>query len=240
HAPCAAARTPPPPPAPRASAPLPGRGRGGREGSPAPRPHAPWPARPPRQCRRLVDCEVVRIWIARSGGRRLVAKDFEAGQGPPREVRLARGEGLPGYVMTHGEALRLAPDDPRPPGVGALGGPVRSALGWPLYRRGEPFGAIECLGKRGGHFTSADFDRLEVAAESVSFALDYALLSHEIERRALEKDVLLEVTRTLAMPFELEEVVEAIFTALRQVIDFDAAGVYLMPRGRPTLEIVCG
>jgi len=192
-----------------------------------------------RQCRRLVDCETVRIWIARSGGRRLVAKDFVDGQGgPPRELRLARGEGLPGYVMSQGEALRLAPDDPRPPDIGPLGEPGRSALVLPLYRRGEPFGALECLGKRGGHFTAADFDRLEVAAESVSFALDYALLSQEIERRALEKDVLLEVTRTLAMPFELEDVVEAIFSALRQVVDFDAAAVYLMPRGRQTLEIV--
>ena len=194
-----------------------------------------------RQCRRLVDCETVRIWVARSGGRRLVARDFTDGSGPPRELRQNRGEGLAGYVMGSGEALRLAPDDPRPPGIVASSKPsepAHSALVLPLYRRGEPFGAIECLGKRGGEFTAADFDRLEVAAESVSFALDYALLSQEIERRALEKDVLLEVTRALAMPFELEEVVEAIFVALRQVVDYDAAAIYLVSRGTATLEMV--
>ena len=191
-----------------------------------------------RQCRRLVDCETVRIWLARSGGRRLVARDFTDSSGPPREVRQARGEGLAGYVMSTGESLRLAPDDPRPPGLVSDGEPGRSALVLPLYRRGEPFGAIECLGKRGGEFTATDFDRLEVAAEGVSFALDYALLSQEIERRALEKDVLLEVTRALAMPFELEEVVEAIFVALRQVVDYDAAAIYLVSRGTATLEMV--
>lgn len=191
-----------------------------------------------RQCRRLVDCESVRIWIARSGGRRLVARDFPEGGGPPRELRMGRGEGLAGWVMLEGTALRLAPGDPRPPELSGDGHPAASALVLPLFRRGEPFGAIECLGKRDGPFTAADFDRLEVAAEGVAFALDYALLSHEIERRALEKEVLLDVTRRLAAPFDLEEVVEAIFTGLRQVVDFDAAAIYLVARGTDVLELV--
>lgn len=191
-----------------------------------------------RQCRRLVDCETVRIWVARSGGRRLVAKDFPEAGGLPRELRVNRGEGLAGWVMLEGSALRLAPGDPRPPGIVGATDPGESALVLPLFRRGEPFGAIECLGKRDGVFSAADFDRLEVAAEGVAFALDYALLSQEIERRALEKDVLLDVTRLLAAPFDLEEVVAAIFAGLRQVVDFDAAAIYLVTRGTDVLEMV--
>jgi serine phosphatase RsbU (regulator of sigma subunit) len=191
-----------------------------------------------RQCRRLVDCETVRIWVARSGGRRLVASDFPEGPGAPSELRLNRDEGLAGWVMTSGDALRLAAGDALPAGLHGVASPVPSALVLPLYRKGEPFAVIECLGKRAGDFTAADFDRLEVAAEGVAFALDYALLSQEIERRALEKGVLLDVTRVLAAPFELEEVVEAIFTALRQVVDFDAAAIYLVSRGTDLLEMV--
>ena len=191
-----------------------------------------------RQCRRLVDCESVRIWVARSGGRRLVARDFPDGSGAGREVRIGRGEGLAGWVMLEGQALRLAPGDPRPPGLTGPHDPQSSALVLPLFRRGEPFGAIECTGKRGGTFTAADFDRLEVAAEGVAFALDYALLSQEIERRALEKEVLLDIARVLSTPFELEDVVEAIFSALRQVIDYDAAAMYLVDRGTDVLEMV--
>ena len=191
-----------------------------------------------RQCRRLVDCESVRIWVARSGGRRLVARDFPEGGVSSRELRVGRGEGLAGWVMLEGQALRLAPGDPRPPGLVGAHDPHTSALVLPLFRRGEPFGAIECLGKRGGSFTAADFDRLEVAAEGVSFALDYALLSQEIERRALEKDVLLDIARVLSKPFELEEVVATIFVALRQVIDYDAAAIYLVTRGTAILEMV--
>ncbi len=191
-----------------------------------------------RQCRRLVDCETVRIWVARSAGRRLVARDFAENGSASQELRQGRGEGLAGWVMDRGEALRLAPGDPRPLGLAGEHDSQRSALVLPLFRRGEPFGAIECLAKRGGAFTAADFDRLEVAAEGVSFALDYAWLSQEIERRALEKEVLLEVTRLLAAPFDLEEVVEAIFTGLRQVVDFDASAIYLITRGTEVLEMV--
>jgi len=191
-----------------------------------------------RQCRRLVDCESVRIWVARSGGRRLVAHDFPDGGGPSQVLRMGRGEGLAGWVMLEGQALRLAPEDPRPPGITGPHHLDSSALVLPLYRRGDPFGAIECLGKRGGVFTAADFDRLEVAAEGVAFALDYALLSQEIERRALEKDVLLDIARVLSKPFELEEVVETIFGALRQVIDYDAAAIYLVARRTAALEMV--
>lgn len=191
-----------------------------------------------RQCRKLVDCEVARIWVARRGGRRLVARDFPEGGGTPLERRQGAGEGLGGWAIETGRALRLGGGESPPAGVHGAVAPFRSALVIPLLRRGEPFGAIECLDKRGGDFTDADFDRLEVAAESVSFALDYALLYQEIERRALEKEVLLDITRSLAAPFDLEEVIEAIMQSLRQVVDYDAAAVYLVDRATRSLEIV--
>ena len=190
-----------------------------------------------RQCRKLVDCETARVWVARRGGRRLVARDFPDGAGAPLERRQARGEGLAGWAMTHARTLRLGAADPRPADLSGPREPFRSALVIPLHRRGEPFGAIECLDKRDGDFSDADFDRLEVAAESVSFALDYALLYQEIERRALEKEVLLDVARALSSPFELEEVLEAIFVSLRQVVDYDAAAIYLVNRGTRALEM---
>jgi hypothetical protein len=54
-----------------------------------------------RHCRRLVDCERVRIWVARRAGRRLVAQEFPPeGDGPPTEYRLAREEGLVGWTSS--------------------------------------------------------------------------------------------------------------------------------------------
>ena len=191
-----------------------------------------------RQCRRLVECERARIWIARRGGRRLVAREFPDGDGKPREERVARGEGLGGWAMTHQRPLRLAAGDALPTGFSGAKPTFRNALVVPMLRRGEPFGAIECVDKRAGDFTDADFDRLEVAAESVSFALDYALLYQEADRRALEKEVLLDVTRALAAPFDQAEVIAAIFQSLRQVVDYDAAAIYLVNPATRALELV--
>ena len=192
-----------------------------------------------RHCRRLVGAAVARIWIARRGGRRLVARDFPAEPSlPPVEHRLARGEGLAGWAVVNEKSIRLGPGDPRP----ELKGPAqafRSALVIPLFRRGKAFGAIECLDKeRGDAFTDADFDQLEMASEHIAFALDNALLYEETERRALEKEVLLEVSKTISTPLDLEDVIDAIFKSLHQVVDYDAAAIYLVNRGTQAIELV--
>jgi serine phosphatase RsbU (regulator of sigma subunit) len=193
-----------------------------------------------RHLRKLVDCRVVRIWVARRGGRRLVARTFDGepgGAAVAGESRLAQGEGLAGWAVEHEQPLRLAPGEPRPALRGTVE-PFESALVIPLFRRGDAFGAIECLDRRGGPFTDADFDHLDVAAEHVAFALDNALLYEETERRALEKEVLLEISKTLSAPLDLDEVIEAIFRSLRQVVQYDAAAIYLVTRGTQRLELV--
>jgi len=191
-----------------------------------------------RHCRKLVDCEIARIWVSRRAGTRLVAREFPPGDAPPVMVWMGRDEGLAGWVFSRGEVLRLGPGDARPP----LKGPVRefrSALVMPLYRRGEVFAAVECLDKRGGGgFTATDVDHLEVAGEHVAFALDNALLYLETEQRALEKDVLLEAASSLSASFDLEEVIDAILSSLRQVVHYDAAAIYLVNRETRALELV--
>jgi sigma-B regulation protein RsbU (phosphoserine phosphatase) len=193
-----------------------------------------------RHGRKLVDCEVARIWLARRGGRRLVARDFPD-DGPPVELRLARGEGLAGWVASSGETLRFTAADPPP----TLTGPVPefvSALVVPLFRGGQVFAVIECLNRRApdglapAGFTAADQDILEVAGEHIAFALDHALLHEVSARRALEKEVLLEVVKTLSAPLELEEVLTAILQSLKQVVDFDGAAVYLVNKKSQALE----
>jgi serine phosphatase RsbU (regulator of sigma subunit) len=191
-----------------------------------------------RHVKRLVDCRVVRIWVARRAGERLVARIFDEERGGlAAELRRARGEGLAGWVIEHEQSLRLAPGDARPALVGESD-PFESALVIPLFRRGGVFGAIECLDRRGGPFGDADFDHLDVAAEHVAFALDNALLYEETERRALEKEVLLEISKTLSAPLDLDEVIEAIFRSLRQVVKYDAAVIYLLNRSTRGLELV--
>lgn len=189
-----------------------------------------------RHTRRLVECRQVRIWLARRGGARLVSREF-SDRGSVVERRVAGGEGLAGWVLTRGEVLRLSSESQRPEDLTGDVPAFESALVLPLYRRGRAFAAIECLDRKGGAFTDEDLDRLEVGSEAVALALDYALLYQEMERRALEKDVLLGVTRSLSSTFDLDEVMEAIFTSLRQVVDYDAAAIYLMNPLTQALEM---
>jgi sigma-B regulation protein RsbU (phosphoserine phosphatase) len=191
-----------------------------------------------RHLARLVDAERVRIWVARRGGTRLESREFPAADRPPLVTRVPRGEGLAGWCVERGEPVRLGPGEPRPKFKGAVP-EFRSALVVPLFRRGEAFGAVECLDRRDGPaFTAADFDHLEVASEHVAFALDNALLFEETERRSLEKEVLLAVSQALSAPFDLEEVFEVIFKSLREVVAFDASSIYLVNKATQALEAV--
>jgi serine phosphatase RsbU (regulator of sigma subunit) len=192
-----------------------------------------------RHCRDLVRCRSARIWVLRRGGRRLVARDYpERGDGPWTEVRLAAGEGLAGWTVAHDRSLRLGPGE-RPPGYRGPDPEFRSALVVPLRRRGQAFAAIECLDRRdGAPFSADDLEQLEAEADHIAVALDNALLTAELERRALEKEVLFEVTRTLSASLDLDEVFEAILRALKQVVNYDAAAIYLVNPGTLALEQV--
>jgi GAF domain-containing protein len=191
-----------------------------------------------RHARDLVRCEVARIWVLRRGGRRLVARDYPEGDSPPVEHRLASHEGLAGWVTARGEPLRLSAGG-LPPGF--LGEPpeFRSALVVPLKRRGETFAAVECLDRRDGKaFSMSDLAKLQEEADPLAIALDNTLLTAEIERKGLEKEVLFEVTKVLSATLDMDEVLAAIFRSLRQVVPFDAAAIYLVNPSTLALERV--
>ena len=192
-----------------------------------------------RHTRELVRCETTRIWVLRRGGRRLVARDYpDAADGPVVEHRLASHEGLAGWVVARGRALRLGPGE-LPPGY--LGEPLdfRSAVVMPLKRRGETFAALECLNRRdGAPFSDQDVEHLEEELDHLAVALDNTLLTAELERRALEKEVLFEVTKVLSATLDLEEVFAAIFRSLQQVVPFDASAIYLVNPKTLALEQV--
>jgi phosphoserine phosphatase RsbU/P len=192
-----------------------------------------------RHARDLVRCETARIWVLRRGGRRLVARDFPEGDGgPPIEHRLASHEGLAGWVVARGTPLSLSAGE-LPSGFLGEAPTFRSAVAVPLKRRGETFAALECLNRRdGSRFDDRDLELLEDEADHLAVALDNALLTAELERRALEKDVLFEVTRVLSATVDLDEVFDAIYRSLRQVVPFDAAAIYLVNPRTLALEQV--
>jgi hypothetical protein len=120
-----------------------------------------------RHVQRLVHARRVRLWITRRGGRRLEGREFPDADGPPIVQRVPRGEGLAGWCVEHGQPLRISPGEARPDLRGELP-EFESALVLPVFRRGEAFGAIECLDHIGGSgFAVGDLDQLELSSDHI-------------------------------------------------------------------------
>jgi sigma-B regulation protein RsbU (phosphoserine phosphatase) len=173
----------------------------------------------------LVRAETVRLWLLRRGGQRLVARQFDPGAPDGiSEIVIAADAGTVGRVATDRRTLVLGPsDDPADP--------FRSALLVPLLRRGACLGVIECLDKAGAErFGADDQAALESVSEDLAVAIENAQLYFETRRKSLERAVLLEVGRALALPMELGQVLEAIMDQLRRIVHYDAAAIYLLDR----------
>jgi len=105
-------------------------------------------------------------------------------------LRLRAGEGIVGWVISHGESLvvRDLSDDPRHYArVDAESGyKTRSILCVPLVAKGTVIGAIEVLNKIDGPFDVGDLRMMEALALSAATAIENAKLFQR-EKQALEK-----------------------------------------------------
>jgi sigma-B regulation protein RsbU (phosphoserine phosphatase) len=178
----------------------------------------------------LVRAETVRIWLFRRGGQRLVAREFDpAAPDGVSEIVIAPDEGPVGLTATSRRPLVLGPsgEDARFAG----GEPFTSALLVPLLRRGTCLGVIECRNKAGGgRFADHDASVLESVSEDMAVAIENAQLYFDTRRKALERAVLLEVGRAIALPLTLPQVLEAIMDQLRRIVHYDAAAIYLVDK----------
>jgi len=178
----------------------------------------------------LVRAETVRIWLFRRGGQRLVSREFDpAAPDGVSEMMIAPDEGPVGLTATSRKPLVLGPstDEPR----FASGEAFTSMLLVPLLRRGACLGVIECRNKAGGgRFTEQDASALESVTEEMAVAIENAQLYFDTRRKALERAVLLEVGRAIALPLSLPQVLEAIMDQLRRIVHYDAAAIYLVDK----------
>jgi sigma-B regulation protein RsbU (phosphoserine phosphatase) len=167
----------------------------------------------------LVRAETVRIWLFRRGGQRLVSREFDpAAPDGVSELMMTPDEGAVGLAATTRQALNIGPSnaDPR---FGELDPPFESALVVPLLRRGTCLGVIECRNKAlGERFTEADQSALESVSEDMAVAIENAQLYFDTRRKSLERAVLLEVGRAIALPLSLPQVLEAIMDQLRRIV----------------------
>ena len=145
---------------------------------------------------------------------------------------LELGQGVVGWVSKYREPIILddPENDPRVhPFISEFGNiSVRSIISVPLIGKGQMIGVVEAINRTDGPFSAADLDILTGLNDQIAVAIDNAHLYREVKREALEKDLLYQIGKKLSGSLELNEVLREILSTLRQVVDFDAGGVFLI------------
>lgn len=118
----------------------------------------------------------------------------------------------------------------------SLGAPKRNSLCVPLMRGGEVIGAVEAVNKRDGDFTAQDLEVLSALAEQAAIAVENADFYERARREAKQRRMLYEVGVRISSSLDLGEVLSLILDCLKQVVRYDAGGVFIV---NPTsLEMV--
>ncbi len=104
----------------------------------------------------------------------------------------------------------------------------KSILAVPLIGRGQMIGVVEAVNKRDGLFDDEDLDTLVGLANQFAVAIDNANLYRNATREATERRLLYEVGKKLSSTLNVDTVLKLILNSLRQVVGFDAGGVYLI------------
>lgn len=142
------------------------------------------------------------------------------------------GEQVSTWVQRYREPIIInhpTPDDNRFLEFARMGCTnVRNFLAVPLIGKGQLLGVIQAINKRDDVFTEADLDILTGLNNQIAVAIDNAHLYREIKREALEKNLLYEVGKKLSGTLNLDEVLRAIMDSLKQVVSYDAGGVFLI------------
>lgn len=105
---------------------------------------------------------------------------------------------------------------------------VHSLISVPLIGKGHMIGVIEAINKENGGFTDQDLDILTGLSHQIAVAIDNANLYRQTKKEALEKCLLYEIGKKLSGTLSLSEVLQEIVEALKQVIEFDAGGVFVI------------
>jgi len=105
---------------------------------------------------------------------------------------------------------------------------IRSLICVPLIGKGHMIGVVEAINKQNSGFTEADMDILTGLNNQMAVAIDNAHLYRELKRQVLEKELLYEVGKKLASSLSLNETLDQILGSLKQVIDYNVGGVFLV------------
>ncbi|HLF73424.1 MAG TPA: GAF domain-containing protein [Anaerolineales bacterium] len=140
--------------------------------------------------------------------------------------RLALGQGIIGWVAQHGEPIRSGDVSKEPRYLPAIKD-IRSELCVPLIARGKVSGAINIETTQPEAYTERDENLLTALANSAAIALENARLYKSEQKRRQEAETLRQAAAAISSTLDLNRVMDDILKALKQVIHYNSASVFL-------------
>ncbi len=147
------------------------------------------------------------------------------------------GQGLSGWVIQHGEAVRSGAVDKDPRYANTYPG-LRSGLYVPMKIGERVIGSIAVESEIPDAFDEADERLLITLAAQAAVAIENARLFHESHERASEFSALYETSRDLAEVRDLDEQLKSITRRAMDLIRAPAGGIYLFDAARDVLRLV--
>ena len=158
----------------------------------------------------------------------------------PTRYVLKLGDGLAGRVGAYQSAQRSEDLGEFPDSLRihqAFGIRSRRVMASPLVRRGALLGVIEVFFSEGSkNFTDADLLFLTALSYQIGVGLNFFKLSEQAERLSLEEEKLAEVSKRISASLDVDELLDVIIDALRSLIPYDAAGIYLLDKKSHTIQ----
>ena len=150
------------------------------------------------------------------------------------------GQGLAGKVGAAQSPLRTENLNDFPESAvihQALGISAQRVMASPLVRRGSLLGVIEVFFRESSKkFTDAELLFLTALSYQIAVGLNYFKLSEQAERLSLEEEKLAEVSQRVSASLDLDELLDVIIDALRSLIPYDAAGIYLLDKSSQEIQ----
>ncbi len=156
------------------------------------------------------------------------------------DFKLKLGEGLAGHVGATKTPLRVF--DLRPFSASqtiyeSFGIRFQNLLAAPLIRRDDLLGVIEVFFlEEAGRPTDPDLQYLSSLSSQFAVGLNYFRLHQQTDRISLEEEKLTEVSKRISASLDLDELLDLIIEAMRSLLPYDAAGIYLMSRSSPEIQ----
>ncbi|HET9590852.1 MAG TPA: GAF domain-containing protein, partial [Anaerolineales bacterium] len=143
-----------------------------------------------------------------------------------RAAKRPLGQGIIGWVAQHGQSIRSG-DVSKESRYLPVIRDIKSELCVPLIARGRVIGAINIETTKLEAYTDRDENLLTALANSAAIALENARLYKSEQKRRQEAETLRQAAAAISSTLDLDHVMKDILKALKQVIHYDSASVFL-------------